>query len=222
MNYPGTDLKFKVTADIAGFDLSSDPFAIIIKNNFRQIVRRIPRAECFFDSDRHCYFVFEHPHRGVYTAFFIANVADDDYAKQASQVTDVQMLTSVGYEYQADNSSVHQVEYEQVYVRSVDDADYLADADGNYILTSDGKRIQFNVTNPTENMGKTQLSMSGPAFKHLIEGRSQDGTVNTVPEIMDVMVGIGDDNTVKHQIDTETEPKMDGVTQEQFDAIFKS
>ena len=69
-------------------------------------------------------------------------------------------------------------------------------------------------------MAKVQLNMSGDDFKKLIEGNEPNSEVNTIPEVMAVMQGISDSTTVKRKIDEEVEPKMDGVTQEQFDAIF--
>lgn len=219
MNYAGSDLKFMVAMQIAGFTLATDSFVIVVKNGYGRVVRQIPRSECFFDSDQRPYFTLENMQNGIYFAIFLGGVADDDYTKQTAIVTDYQYLTTVGGVARSPEQG-HQVRYTQVQVESVDTASYLADMDGNYILTSDGKRIELNVNNPIESMSKVQLQMTGNQFKQLIEGRSQDGTVNTVPEVLDTMSGIPDTETVKGEITAATEPKMDGVTQNQFDAIF--
>ena len=137
MNYEGQDLKFRITAQISGFSLATDAFMIIVKNGYGRVVRRIPRTECFFDSDLRPYFTMEAVPAGIYYATFVGGIPDDDYTKQQQAVTDRQWLVTVGSVAVPQQPAVqHKVQYEQVYVVSVDDADYLADAAGNYIKYS--------------------------------------------------------------------------------------
>ena len=110
----------------------------------------------------------------------------------------------------------HVVQYQEVTTVSLDGDEYLADTDGKYILTSDGKRIAFQ--NPTNDkitdMGKVRLNMTGDEFKELIEGDNHDGTINTVPEQMRAMQGISDDETIQHDVDERIDVKIEENNEE--------
>ena len=109
------------------------------------------------------------------------------------------------------------MQYEQVWTVSIDGADYLADRDGNYVYTSDGKRIQF--TNATseyvENMGKVIMNMTGEEFLQKWEGRNPNGVIDTVPEMFDAARGISDETTIREEIEEEvSEDTPERVTPE--------
>ncbi len=221
-NYPGTDRKFMVTTTQEDFLMTEDDFEITVIDPYRR-QRRIKKQDCFFDSDGRYYFTLERTLRGTYYAWFKGWYEDDDYDKQVRQFTDGQKLCEVGVKAcrcgTATDSTCHcrhVVQYQEVTTVSVDGDEYLADTDGKYILTSDGKRIAFK--NPTKDkitdMGKVRLNMTGDEFKELIEGDNHDGTINTVPEQMRAMQGISDDETIQHDVDERIDVKIEENNEE--------
>jgi len=221
-NYPGTDRKFMVTTTQEDFLMTEDDFEITVIDPYRR-QRRIKKQDCFFDSDGRYYFTLERTLRGTYYAWFKGWYEDDDYDKQTRQFTDGQVLCEVGVKACRCGTAAHQgcqcrhvVQYQEVTTVSVDGDEYLADTDGKYILTSDGKRIAFK--NPTkdkiDDMGKVRLNMTGDEFKTLIEGDNHDGTINTVPEQMRAMQGISDDETIQHDVDERIDVKIEENNEE--------
>lgn len=208
MAYPGQDLKYRITTTKQDFTLAEDRFAIIIKNSYGRIMARITKNDCFYDTQGRWYFALENMAASVYTAYFLGGYEDEDYDKQKRVWTDVQLLAVVderGGRRVRKSMRRHRVKYEQVWSVSVDGEDYLADCYGRYIYTSDGKRIQF--TNQTseivEDMGKVKMNMTGEEFLKMWEQREPNSEVNTIPEMMDVMRGISDNETIPQKIQQE-------------------
>ena len=203
MAYPGQDLKYRITTTKQDFMLSEGDFEIVIKNSWDKVVRKVKKGDCFCDSEGQCYFALENMAAGVYTAYFIGGYEDSDYPKQSRVFTDVQTLCVVdecgGKEYQPDAN--HDVQYEQVWTKNLDDGEYLADRDGNFIFASDGKRISFNDRSSSD--GKVRMSMTGDEFLQLIEGREPNSEINTIPELFDAVRGISDDGTIIEEIEEE-------------------
>lgn len=149
MIYPGTDLKFRVTADIAGFSIGDGEFGITVLDQYGRTRYNIVKDECFQDSEGRWYFTLSNARRGIYSARFTATIPDADYDALHRQYVDLQPLVAVGY--CGCFSTPHgccrkeqQVQYEQVWTANLDDGTYLADADGRLILTADGARIKIN------------------------------------------------------------------------------
>lgn len=218
MNYAGTDTKWKVTTSFHDFQLTEDYFEIVIKNSWGRIVRTVTKSDCFWDKDGNFYFTLENMAEGVYKACFRGWTEDEDYDKQTQAVADEQELCKVRVCDGSCGCSIfvpeckckHQVKYEQVFEVSIDGEDYLADKDGRYILTSDGKRICFknDKAQTIEDMGKVRLdTMTGDEFKQFIEGRTPNGRIDTVPELMDAMRGISDEETVKDDVNEQIDDK---------------
>lgn len=234
MSYPGSDKKFRIIATQQDFQLTEDPFEIVIKNQYGRICYRIPKSDCFWDTDGNYYFTLENIKEGVYYAYFAGSYEDDDYDKQRRVFADIQKLFEASVrDCDCINSTFakptcqceHKVQYEEVWTVSVDGDDYLADKDGKYILTADGNRIAFK--NPkrkqVENMGKVILdTMTGEQFKQFVEGNNPNGNIDTLPEMLRAAQGISDDETiqqdVREQITEETE-KQKGTTTD-IDEIF--
>ena len=232
-NYPGTDRKFMVTTTQEDFLLVDDDFEITVIDPYRR-QRRIAKQDCFFDSDGRYYFTLERTLRGTYYAWFKGWYEDDDYDEQTRQFTDGQVLCEVGVKacrcgipeqssptrsLSATDSTCHcrhVVQYQEVTTVSLDGDEYLADTDGKYILTSDGKRIAFK--NPTKDkitdMGKVRLNMTGDEFKTLIEGTSPNGEIDTLPEVMAAAQGISDDETIQHDVDERIDVKIEENNEE--------
>ncbi len=217
MIYPGTDLKFRVTTEIPDFHLSEDSFEIVVRDKYKRVVARFTKNDCFYDDQGQFYFTLSKVRSGWYYAFFTAQLEDEDYDDQRAQYNDVQPLCIVGYcEKHAPrlpdcDHGEHKVHYEQVWSVNVDGEDYLADCYGRYVYTSDGKRIQF--TNATseyvEEMGKVKMKMTGEEFLKIWEQRDPNSEVNTIPELMDVMRGVTDEETIPEKIQQEIDENQE-------------
>jgi len=149
MRYPGSDIKYRVTATDERLDLDGQDFTITVKNRWGAVAYKVKKDECFQDSEESWYFTLESVPNGVYYAYFVASVPDEDYDKLTATVTDEQYLMSVGvcethrHDIRCCQGSSHAVKYEEVWTANLDDGTYLADKDGNLQLTSDGARIQI-------------------------------------------------------------------------------
>ena len=227
MTYIGSDLKFRVTTTKDDFTLAGCPFCIVIKNSYGRVVKRIPKADCFFDTEGRWYFNVESVKEGPHTAVFVGAYEDDDYAKQQRVWTDIQPLyngTTDCCGSAADQThhcgGHHDVQYEQVWLVSIDGEDYLADSYGRYVYTSDGKRIQFKnqIIDDIEDMGKVKMKMTGDEFLQLIEGREQNSEINTIPELFDAARGISDDRTIIEEIEEQQEENE--ASDKDIDSIF--
>lgn len=222
---PGNDLKFRVTTQKDDFNLARDPFCIIIKNRWGRIVKRIEKTDCYYDAEGRWYFNVEHVASGLHYAIFIGAYDDDDYGKQHRTWNDQQPLFNgsgdcTSYPHYCDSD--HLVSYEQVWAVNLDDGEYLTDSEGNFVYTSGGKRIAFSKGASAN--GKVQMRMTGEEFLKLIEGRNSDGTIDTLPEMLDAARGISDQQTIKgdvqEQID-ESEQENE-ATDSDIDEIFNS
>lgn len=219
-------MKFRVTPHIQDFQISEDPFQIVVKNQLGQVKYRIPRGDCFWDSEGRWYFSIEHVQEGLYEAIFMAGIEDDDFDKQRCVVVDRRPLTAVGrYTMPPKPHGTPRVEYEQVWIVSIDGDEYLCDCDGRYILTADDKRICFksDKAQEIEDMGKVRLkTMTGDEFKQFVEGKNPNGEIDTLPEMLDAAKGIGDEETIhehtEHQIEEELEEEA--ATNDDIDEMF--
>ena len=203
MIYPGTDLKFHITATQPDFQLSEDWFEIRIKDQYGRLRQTVEKSDCFWDDQGEWYFVMDDVRKGIYYAFFHGRYEDEDYDDQRRDFTDVQELCRVNYHAMPPRCHHrHVVQYEQVWTVSIDGEDYLADCDGNYVLTSDGNRICFknNKSQTIDDMGKVRMKMTGEEFLQFMEGRNPDGKIDTIPELMDAAQGISDDETIQHDV----------------------
>jgi len=208
MIYPGTDIKFRITATQPDFQLSEDQFQIVIKDHHGRIRQTLAKSDCFWDDKGNWYFVMDNACRGIYYAYFHGRYDDEDYDDQYRDFTDAQELCRVGYRgTPVPCKCKHVVQYEQVWTVSVDGEDYLADSDGKYVLTADGKRICFhsNKSQQIDDMGKVRMQMKGDEFLQLMEGRNPNGEVDTIHEMFDTAQGIGDDKTIIEEIEEQVE-----------------
>lgn len=155
MIYSGSDLKFKVEANIQGFSMVDNDFVIVIKNRWGQHRCTIKKEECFQDENNGFYFTIENVSIGVFYAYFTAYLPDDDYDKQTRNVVDKQRLYTVdscGCKVNVDDCTCDsscpchdgemKVTYKQVWTVNLDDGTYLTDKNGNLILTKDDMRIK--------------------------------------------------------------------------------
>lgn len=219
MIYPDTDLKFRITTTQPDFNLSEDNFEIKVEDQYGRVKYHLTKSDCFWDDQGNWYFVMDDVKTGIYFAWFHGRYEDEDYDDQRRDFTDVQELCRVNYHAMPPRCRHrHVVQYEQVWTVSVDGEDYLADCDGNYVLTSDGNRICFksNKSQEIDDMGKVRMKMTGDEFLQFMEGRNPDGEVNTIPEMMAAMDGISDEDgkTIKDEIQQEIDEEFDENTPE--------
>ncbi len=71
-------------------------------------------------------------------------------------------------------------------------------------------------------MGKVKLKMTGEQFLQLIEGKDPNGAVNTIPELMQVMTGVDDQETIPQRIQDEIDDNEEEneATDSDIDEIF--
>lgn len=149
MIYAGTDLKFKIIPQSDMVDLQEQDFRILVKNRWGQIIYDVEKNNSFEDEDGNFYFGLENAQANVLSAHFKTWVDDDDYEKGERALTDVQHLISVGQcDCQSGKTSScgcneHIVSYMQVWTVNVEGKSYLVGSDGAFILTNDGKKIEF-------------------------------------------------------------------------------
>ena len=142
-------MKFKLSALIDGLTLADVQAVVTVRNRWGQVKYRIPKEEMFCDELGNWYFTLEHVPAGIYYATLRVIVPDDDFDKMTRELTDTRELCRVGQCCCGGTTVVScleggmQISYQQVWTANMDDGTYLADKDGNLILTSDGKRIQF-------------------------------------------------------------------------------
>lgn len=215
MIYPGTDLKFRITTTQPDFNLSEDTFEIKIKDQYNRVRQVVTKSDCFWDDQGNWYFVMDNVKTGIYFAWFHGRYEDEDYDDQRRDFADVQELCRVNYHAGPLHRHHHKVHYEQVWTVSIDGDEYLCDKDGNYVLTSDGKRICFksNKSQEIDDMGKVRMNMTGDEFLQFMEGRNPDGKIDTIPEMIDAAHGISDDETIQHDVQEQIEQEA-GMTYE--------
>ena len=223
---PGNDLKFRVTTAKEDFNLARDDFNIVIKNQYGRVTHRILKGDCFYDSEARWYFTVPNIKEGEHFAVFVGAYEDDDFDRQKRIWTDRQKLFvcregCMMTQRRARHPESCPVSYEQVWVVSVDGADYLADFNGEYVYTSDGKRIQFSnsLSNEIEDDMKVKMKMTGDEFLKLMEGKEPNEQVNTIPELMDAMQGISDDKTIIEEIEDQQEENE--ASDADIDSIFE-
>lgn len=187
----GNDLKYRVKSSIPDFTLADDEFDIVIKNQWGQIRATIQKKDCYRDSEGSWYFNFENVQTGIYDAVFYAKVPDNDFSYLIRKVVDEQRLCVVGIETQVQQTGDHPVTYEQIWTVNLDNGVYLADENGNPIITADGRKIKFSTTEQSSRV--VQLGMTGAEFQQLIEGRNPNGDIDTVPELLDAVQNINDE-----------------------------
>lgn len=221
---PGTDLKFRVTVTKEDFSLARDEFNIVVKNRYGRVTHRILKNDCFYDSEQRWYFTVPNAKEGEHYAVFVGAYEDDDFNRQKRIWTDRQRLFvcregCMMTKRPARHPQGCPVSYEQVWVVSVDGADYLADCNGEYVYTSDGKRIQFSnsLSNKIEDDMKVKMKMTGDEFLKLMESKDPNSEVDTIPELMDAMRGISDDTTVKDEIEEDSPERVTPEDLEHFE-----
>lgn len=200
MIHAGTDLKYKVTAQMLGFDIDEDDMELVIKNRWGQVKYSYTAEDFISDGKGGWYFVMPDVKRGTYYAYLSCYRGDDDMDYRYQRVTDKQKLCDIDICqcegscdcecgcHVTDGLDVH---YERVWTVSFIDGIYLADCNGNPILDVNGNPIRFDAD--TEQTKKdARMNMTAEEFMMLIEGRNDNGKVDTVPEALDTLRDVGE------------------------------
>ena len=215
MIYPGTDLKFKVKALVPGFEMANHEFSIIVKNSFGQVKYIIQREDMLTDSKYNFYFMLRSVQQGTYYAVFMAEREDDNFEEGFQRIVDQQPLVSVGvcdchqggHVCKTDGVSVA---YERVWTVNIDGMVYLCESDGTPILDSEGNRIYLQAQDGDEST-HTVLDMTGAELKQLLEGRTPNGHVDTLPEALDVLHPMDDDTDVSLMTEQDADDMMSRI-----------
>lgn len=216
-----TSLKYLILIEADDFIQGIDPWHVEIRDQFHRHLINIEKEDCYRDNLGHFYFNLNDVPTGKYEAKTTAQVPDDDFRDGYMTIIDRQDLVSVGLHdcpcHHKETCPCHETEgikvtFERVYTKHIDGGDYLCDKFGNYILTSDGKRISFTTNNIiSEDMAKVTLNMSGEEFLQLIQGRDKEGKVESLVEVVDVMQGMSDEEEMQVTTNEDINSMMDRI-----------
>lgn len=213
MIYENTDLKFKVVCSLKDFSLADDDFVITIQSEWQKVT--VPKDGTFRDKEGNFYFILEGLAAGTYKATFCAQIADADFPDYQQAVTDRQTLCIIGgaagrFPCACDDGEEHFVTYERIMTANVGGQTFLQDADGRYILDANGERIRLEQPSQAATVEKGyKIDLTGEELNTLLTGRKSDGTVNTIPELMDEMEGISDDSRLKDEFEPKDSISID-------------
>lgn len=219
MIYPGTDLKFKITVDAPGFDMvnHSQDATLIIKNSWNQVKYIIHRDDMLVDKDLRLYFMLPNVQSGAYYAQLTLTKEDANFDGGQQRIIDCQPLVRVG-DCHHTNAGVYvcpadgvAVAYERVWTVNIEGVIYLADCYGNPILDKDGNRIYLRAADGGSESSQVTLDMTSEELKTLLEGRNDNGKIDTVPEVLDALGGMDEDTEVSVMTEEQTEAMMDRV-----------
>ena len=177
----GTDLKYRVDIDIEGFDPKIDDFSVDVKNRWCQVKYSIGRADMLTDTDGNRYIALKSVPAGSYIAVLTASLKDTDFEDGRQNLVFVNHLADVGCCPRHDGGCSGggeggTVTYTRVFTVNLDNGTYIYDADGNPIEDVNGNRVR--------------LSMTSEEVKELLEGRNENGTIDTIPEVIDAVSGL--------------------------------
>lgn len=122
MTDPGIDLKIRVTARAAGFDMREDDFSIEITTAWGRVVRLLRKADTLVDAEGRFYFTLDNVGAGSYYATFTARLPDAGFADGHQELRVRHLLTIVGREWNGvpvcipGGSPVLSVSYEAVWM----------------------------------------------------------------------------------------------------------
>ena len=198
MIYPGTDLKFKVSAIGRGMTLADNDFTLVVKNGYGRVMLVADKQDMLTDSAGGFYFTMSAVPSGSYTAILTIAKVDINFDGARQHIVDQSPLCTVS------GSNVKMggpgtdglvVCYERIWTVNIGDGVYLCDVNGNPILDVDGNPIILQEQGSEQS--DVRLSMTAEEFKQLIEGRNKNGKIDTLPEVMDAVEDIGDDTELK-------------------------
>ena len=211
MIHEGTDIKWMVTVEMDGYSIDDDDMELVIKNRYGQ-VKYSYKAEDFYTNGNGMWlFNMPNARRGSYYAFMTCWRGDEDFPDNFQKVTDVRHLVDVGicgcakdtcHCCQTDGMKVT---YTRVWTVNFQDGIYLADKDGNPIRDVNGELIRFSDRVPERK--DVRINMTADEFKHWMDDRDENGTIDTRHEIEDALGGF-DDNTELSVMTTEDTSDM--------------
>ena len=216
MNYAGSDLKFRITIDMTGFSMEDDDFMVRVKNRWGQVKYDIKKNDMMVDSLGRWYIALKTMQAGTYYALTTAVLSDYDFDDHQQCIVDIQELCHISsgecccHENKQCSCEKHmKVTFEQVWIVNSEDGAYLADCDGIPILDCDGNKIYF--TEAPKPSRDARLSMTSDEFKMLIEGRNEDGKIDTLPEVMDTLGGLQEDTEVEVSTNEDIDDMMSAI-----------
>lgn len=215
MIYAGTDLKFRVTAEIVGFSMKKDDFSIIVKNRWGQVKYIIKKEEMLTDDNDNFYFTMDDVQNGTYYSTFNAKREDTDFEDDIQSVVDMQPLVVVGicdcedgeHTCGADGAVVA---YQRVWTVCIEGYIYLADSSGAPILDANGERIYLK--NPQkEKTAYGTIDLTAEELNTLLTKRKEDGKIDTIPELMELAGGMEENTEVSLMTEEDADDMMQRI-----------
>lgn len=216
MIHAGTDLKYKVTVDMAGFDIDEDDMELVIKNRWGQTLYSYKAEDFYTNGDGVWFFVVPNVPSGELWATLSCYRSDEDFTENFQKVVDVQRIVSVD-KCECDcntcdcDCGCHETDgmkvvYERVWTVNFIDGQYLADCYGNPIRDCNGELIRFSDRVPEAK--DVRINMTAAEFKHWMDDKDENGTIDTRKEIEEVLGGIGDDTEMSIMTEDDTDDMM--------------
>jgi len=212
MIYPGTDLKFKVTAVGRGMTLADCGFAIVVRNSYGRVVFVAEKHDMMTDSAGGFYFMMKSVAAGVYRSTLTIEKPDINFDGSFQRIVDVSYLCSVG---SVDTGrQLHETDgvavcYERVWTVNIGEGVYLCDVNGNPILDSEGQPIMLQ-DQETE-AESVKINITAAELNRLLTARDKNGKIDTLPEVMDAVGDIGDDTELSVMTDEDTDDMINRI-----------
>lgn len=198
----GTDLKYRVDFNVEGYNPLIDGFKVAVKNRWGDSKYLFDNENALTDTEGNIYITLDAVPSGVYYAETTVGLADRDFQDGRQHIVYKCHLVNVGcgvQQAQACNCQPEygSVEFTRVYTLNIGDGTYLYDSDGNPIEGSDGQKVR--------------LSMTAQEAKDLLEGRNDNGTIDTIPEVMDALGGMNDSTEYGVMSNDDVDDMMDRI-----------
>lgn len=212
MIYPGTDLKFKVSAVGRGMSLADCGFAIVVRNGYGRVVFVADKQDLLTDSAGGFYFMMKSVAAGEYTSTITIEKPDINFDGAKQHIVDKSPLCSVnshGVWMSKQATDGLAVCYERVWTVNIGEGVYLCDVNGNPILDSEGQPIMLS--DQGSESESVKLDITAAELSRLLTSRDKNGKIDTIPEVMDAIGGLGDDTEMSVMTDEDTDEMMDRV-----------
>ena len=209
MIYPGTDLKFKVTAVGRGMTLADNDFTLVVKNSYGRVMLALEKQDMLTDSAGGFYFKMVNVPGGVYTAILTIAKTDINFDGARQHVVDYSPLCTVSGEsvkMGGPSTDGLVVCYERIWTVNIGEGVYLCDVNGNPILDSDGKPIMLSEQGSESESVK--LDITAAELNKLLTSHDKNGKIDTIPEVLDAIGNIGDVTEVSVMTDADTDDMM--------------
>lgn len=212
MIYPGTDLKFKVSAVGRGMSLADCGFSVVVRRQSGKVVYAGDKQDMLTDGAGGYYFCLKDMKAGIYYAKMTMEKTDINFDGSYQHVTDWSYLCTIGYPEQRQHvpeTDGLAVCYERVWTVNIGEGVYLCDVNGQPILDADGQPIIL--TEQGQESDSVKIPLTAAQLNSLLTGRNHNGTVDTLPEVIDAVAGLDEDTEYGVMTDGDVDDMMDRI-----------